>query len=334
MMRRFDTDACKRLLERAGVSYRSGSVSFVMACNLCGKTKLYVRKKDGRSVCFHCQDEVRGWADRVLSPVVGVPVSELAEILYGVKIAQGTAFLELELADPFHDKDDYGYEDEDIVEELALPEIYWPMDAYPLVHSAAKPGLDYLLSRGVPTHIALYHDLRYIPGDRRVCFPVTMDGKMVGYQARWTGNALDENGFPVKVPKMTTKGKVGGKAVMFEKNLVGCDHAIIAEGPIDALKCHLVGGAVATMGKGVTPRQIEIVLAYLPKVVYLGLDPDAASDVTRLVKEIAGHRVEIRKLDPLPGYKDLGEMSAEEVHRAFDIAPVVQPGNIFLYFKH
>lgn len=332
MQRRFDTAACKQILERAGVGFRTGSVSFILACNICGKNKLYIRKKDGKSVCFHCQDQVKGWADRILAPIVEVPQSELAEVLYGARVAQGTGFLDLDIFDHFHDEE-FGYEDEEFEIEAPLPEVYWPIGAYPLEHSAAEPGVAYLERRGVSAILAMKHDVRYIPQERRVCFPVALDGKMVGYQGRWIGDSVDEFGTPLAIPKMTTVGKIGGKALMFEENLKGSDYVILAEGPIDALKCCLMSGWVATMGKGVTPKQLELALKHKPSRLYLALDPDAASDVMRLLKELTGHQIEVYKIDPMPGYKDLGEMSAEDVASAFDMAYRVQAGNLFVYFN-
>jgi len=302
------------------VAFRTGSVSFVLTCPICSKNKLYVRRKDGRSVCFHCQDDFKGWADRILARVLGVPWQELAEVLYGIKATAGTSLFDVEFFDYY--PEDFGADEGE--EVLALPNVYWPIHAYTLEHPMAEPGVAYLTQRGIPLPMAMKYDVRYLSQERRVAFPVTQEGRMVGYQAR---TILADT----KAPKMLTVGKVGGKALMFDQNL-NPGYVILAEGPFDAMKCCNLKGWVATMGKGVTEQQLKLALKHSPNRLYLALDPDAARDVTRLIKT-AGQQTEVYKLDPLPGYKDLGEMTPAQVEEAFDMARPVNPGQLFVFLK-
>lgn len=302
------------------MAFRAGSVSFILTCPICSKNKLYVRKQDGRSICFHCQDDMKGWADRVLARVLNVPWQELAEVLYGVKATAGTGLFDVDIFDYY--PEDFGLETDS--EILDLPEVYWPWHAYTLEHPMAEPGVEYLTRRGVSIPLAMRYDIRYLSQERRVGFPVTQEGRMVGYQAR---TILADT----KAPKMLTVGKVGGKALMFDQNL-NPDYAILAEGPFDALKCCLLKGWVASMGKGVTEQQIRLILKHAPKRLYLALDPDAASEVTRLIKT-AGQQTELYKLDPLPGYKDLGEMTPQEVEYAWENSRPIAPGQLFVFLK-
>jgi len=121
---------------------------------------------------------------------------------------------------------------------------------------------------------------------------------------------------------------------MFADRVAGHDHAVLCEGPLDALKAHYCGGNVATMGKAVAPAQIQLLKSSGIKKLYLALDPDAAEEVNRLVESLSGHLELYDMIAPTNGTKaDLGAMSLEEVYDLFLSAPKINPSNFFMFLK-
>jgi hypothetical protein len=106
---------------------------------------------------------------------------------------------------------------------------------------------------------------------------------------------------------------------------------------VDALKCHLAGGNVASMGKVVSSQQIALIKASGVRRVYLGLDRDAATETMKLAKAFSDYRdtgdggmFEVYRLLPAPGYDDLGDMPPELVLEQFRSAPRVGAGSLLL----
>jgi hypothetical protein len=114
---------------------------------------------------------------------------------------------------------------------------------------------------------------------------------------------------------------------MFAHNLLGKDFAILAEGPFDALKFDYVGGNVATMGKVVTKKQLDIIKSYGIRKLYLALDADAAYEVDEIVKsgEFETYIVKVpdsctARCRAVGKKSDFGECTFEECVTAFNQA--------------
>lgn len=329
--RRVDPIALRDLIEGSGVQYRQNIRSYIFTCTRCNKKdKLLMFKADGRFICWICAETsgFKGRPEFALAEILGRPIHELRSILYGDRFeATETSILQLNLLDF------YGEEDlvpEELVEQVMG--IKMPWDFYPIDEPQARKGLDYCLSRGIDLDLAKKYDLRYCPVQRRVIFPIKIGPKVVGWQARaiFPTEWEDEDGTMRSAPKILTTGP-RENVLMFQDNLVGSDHAVICEGPVDALKASLVGGAVATMGKVVSKQQMAIVRGSGVSRVLIALDPDAARETEKLVKEFAD--LKVHRLLPAPGYKDLGEMTPEQVLRQALQAPRVYPGQLFLHFR-
>lgn len=322
----FRADRLKDLIETSGLSYRQNSLSYIFTCPLCQKReKLYIRKHDGRFVCFVCAEgerRFRGLCEFALTELLGLPIREIKRRLYGDDFDGKTPddLLNFQLYDF------YG-EDDEITEDVTptLPTLSWPSDFYPIDDPKSVRGLKYLeRERGVPLALAQQYGIRYCPPQRRVIFPVEVaPQRLVGWQARSVIGAT---------PKaITSKGFQREKALMFSDKLKGSDHAVLCEGPIDAIKAHLCGGAIATMGKAVSKTQIAIIRACGVRSVYLAIDPDAAAEMERLCHSFGD--LMVYSLQPPNGRKDLGECTPEEVLEQFQKAPLVDSGTLFLYFK-
>lgn len=328
--RKVDPNALLRLLEESGIDFRTTKRSYVFTCPRCNKSeKLMMFRNDGRFICWICA-ELNGFKGRpeyALSELLGMTLRQVQEKIYGTQytLDEDLGF-SVNLADFFED-------DEEVSQELIqlTRGIQYPLDFYPIANEFSLRGRSYLDSRGIPVDIATAYDIRYCPVQQRVIFPIKVGEKLLGWQARAifkTRIEDEETGEVREIPKILTTGR--RDTLMFQDRLAGSDHAILCEGPVDALKCHLVGGNVASMGKVVGPQQLQIIRGSGVKRLYLGLDPDAATETMRIVREI-GWELEMYRLLPAPGFKDLGEMTMEGVAKQFYHAPRVLPGQLFLH---
>lgn len=324
-----DPQVLKAFIESTGVSYRQNGSSYIFTCPRCEKKeKLYIRKRDGRFVCWHCKD-INGFQGRpeyALYELTGVSVPVIKDALYGAQVSSG---IELDV-----DWGSFFDEDQDRDEEvLPLFHLEWPFNYYPLDHKFGRRGIEYLESRGIPEQVAIQYQIRYSPHERAVVFPAIVGNFLLGWQLRMTYETRwmdEETGEMREVPKaITLKGFQKEFVWMFQNRLAGSQHAVLCEGPIDALKAHLCGGNVCSMGKGVSGQQIQIIRNMGIKRVYLGLDPDAAEETTKLIREFSD--LDVYRIEVPEGKKDLGQMSLEEVKDAFLSAQRVTTNHLVVH---
>lgn len=325
-----NTVALTEIVENSGLSYKKNAVSWIFTCPRCSKKdKLYLRKRDGRFVCWYCStvEGYQGKPEIALADLTGMPIREIRYRLYGEGLkhsAEGALKLNI--------KDFFGPNDEVPDDLEPLEPLLFPLDFYPIDHEHSAKGLAYLESRGINLELAKQYDIHYHPKERRVIFPVFVGDDLIGWQARTidpTERINYQTGEEYKVLKIrTSKGLPRDRCLMFQNRLEGSDHVVLCEGPVDAIKAHLCGGNVASMGKSVSRGQLEIIRKSGVKKVYLALDPDAQAEVTRLCKEFGDLEV-YQMLAPAP-YKDLGEMPLELVREIFDNAPRVRASRSFI----
>lgn len=328
-----DPRALDELVRASGLSFRENSRSWMFTCPRCGKEdKLYMLKANGRFVCWVCKevDGFQGRPEYALTELLARPIKALRKVLYGIEDPQAVPFLEIQLQDFF---------DDDEVDEDAcqLEELVWPPDFYPIDHKFSARGLAYLNGRGVSLDLAKSYELRYCPPQRRVIFPIQSQGRLYGWQGRAvmpTEYEDPETGETFTTPKIVTPlGVKKERMLMFADRLLGSDHVIICEGPLDAIKADLCGGNVATMGKAVSMAQINTLRNSGISKVYLALDPDASNEVLRVLREFSPSDFETYVLRPPEPFKDLGEMSPEDVLLLFRGAERINAGRIFAFVE-
>lgn len=307
----------------------SNRISYIFDCPRCSKkNKLYIRRRDGHFCCFACRqaNSFYGQAEHAFAALLHLPVWEVRAALRGDD-HQAIVSLDLRFGDFF---------DDDFIDPEAdeVPSVAWPFDYIPIDAPQAHRGLAYLEGRGISLALAKTYDLRYCVKERRVIFPIKVGGRLVGWQKRlivqdsyWN----EEEGRTVGVPKILSSiGIPRDQTLMFADALIGLDHAVLTEGPVDAIKAHLCGGNVATMGKTISSSQLALLRHHGLRRLYLALDLDAAFETTRLLREMSD--IECYLMTPPPG-QDLGSMTPEAVYELFQAAPRVQPGTILTYFK-
>lgn len=299
----------KWLLDEFDLSYKENSNSYIFECPTCQEYKFYLNKKEGYFICFKCADahNVRGKSpERALAILTNKPLAVIRAKLNTNRIVYSS-----------WEED----EDEEIVEIRQVnPEIQWPLDIYPIDHKFSERGLSYLESRNISLDIANKYQLRYYPEQQRVIFPLIRDEKLYGWQARTVVNN------PIKM--LSSIGIPRNSMFMFEDNLKNSKHILLTEGPVDAIRGHLCGGNIASMGKIVTNKQIELLKNWPQKDVYLGLDPDAGLETERLIKKMYNYK-DLYQLEVTK--KDIGEMTYEAVFEAFKTAKKVNTGTLYVY---
>lgn len=334
--------ALKSFIESTSLKYRDGARSYIFECPRCRKAdKLYIRKSDGRFICWVCAeiDNYKGWAELPLRDLTGLSLGVIKEALYGSSGADSQGpWINVNLRDFFSEADE---ERSDYTQTEALQERKWPVDYYDLTALCSKRGLGYLNNRGISLELAQYYQLKYDPRGSRVVFPVSYQNKLYGWQARYihdTEGVNEESGREWKIPKILSSDSLvsaRNQIVMFADQLTGTDQAIISEGPIDAIKCHLchqsgkTAGNIATMGKVVDRNQLAFIRNAGVNKIYLALDPDAAAEVGRIASEF--NDLEVFLMKPQPGYEDFGAMPVEAVPECWRNAEKYKPGRMNVY---
>lgn len=326
-------DTLQSLLDEGGISYRQNSKSFILECPRCQKRdKLYIRKSDGRFVCWKCSESegFHGAAEWALAELLSRPAAEIRKQLQGTTWGS-SCYLDIRLNDFFGALDEIPYwAPEDLVEVEPDPGFR------DLDHPASQDGVAYLEGRGVSKALALEYGIKYHPATRRVIFPVISHGKLLGWQGRYAGQEEyfdPETGEVFKTPKtLTSLGLKKERTFMFGDRLTVGGDAILCEGPFDAVKAHLCGGNVAALGKGVSDYQLEILKHSGIKRLYLALDPDAFAESKRVLEKTVDD-LEVYDMRPPPD-RDLGAMSLEAVLDLKQKAPRIYRNYLFLYLKN
>lgn len=315
----------KEFLDQTGLKYHQNAKSFIFSCPRCRKDKkLFIRKSDGQFICWYCKD-INGFAGRAefaLAELLEQPVKGVQEALYGDQIPQASLTLDYE-----------GFFDGEAPDEYEVPNtITWDLDYYPIDHHFSQKGVIYLKSRGISLEVAKFYGIRYCPATRSIYFPIEQDGRLIGWQSRLTipNEWYDSEGNKKSISKaITLPGLKKDRVLMFGDRLKGLDHAIVTEGPISAIKAHLCGGNTATLGKIVSQHQYELYRAAGIKRLYIGLDPDAAPELMKMLRDFGD--LECYLMRPKKG--DLGDCTFEEVLDLFVNAPRASASQVYYYLK-
>lgn len=344
-----DPAKLEAFIRDTGIGHRTNAKSFIFTCPLCGKDeKLFISRASGYFKCWVCAEDrdrkFRGAPEYALHELTGQPVVAIKRFLYGDGAVQAGVFLDARFTDLVDEEDDQLDLAELAAENVELPSTSWPLDAYRLDHKWAARGAAYLEGRGVPVDVAMEYDIRYCPEKRTVLFPAWVGDKLVGWQYRITYEehalvdlpALDGTlvETPVENLKIWSDGEAGewrDRCVMFANRMQDCEHAVLCEGPVDALKAHLAGGNVASMGKAVSLGQVRYLLQTGVKRVYMALDPDAARDVEPLLAKFDG--VPVHQVVLPRGVKDLGAMDMRDARDCILSSPVMPRGRIHVFFN-
>lgn len=253
-------DVIYKAARDGGFLHQENSRSYILKCPSCNETKLHFDKTELNFICFAGKCGVKGQAYKLYGLIKGIAPGEAYKELFKPQEKKTSSL----------DFDDFFVRREPIIESegrnFHIPEHFMLLSSL-----ECKDGVDYLTARGIPVEIAQEYGITYSPVLRRVIFPIKMpSGSIVGYQAR----AIDD--VDKKDKMRNNEGFKKGRTVMFMDRAKNHPHIIIAEGPVDAIKFHLCGGNVATLGKEITDAQIRMINGAKAMKVYWALDDDAA----------------------------------------------------------
>jgi hypothetical protein len=321
-------------MKESGLFFHESGGSYVMDCPVCQKKgKLYIRKRDGEVRCWHCYRQTNdpgGKPEFALSLLMGQSLGSIQSRLYNWRPDASTEG-RIAIRTLFNDPDD-----EEILTSAPLPETEMPPGCHPLDDAFfSHRGRAYLEGRGVPLEVAMEYGIQYWTTQRKVVFPVIIDGRLAGWQWRTIDKVepFEVERYGVKkivkpLKSLTWEGMPRDRVLMFHDRLIGSPHAVLSEGPVDGLKAHLCGGNVVTMGKVIGDGQLDLIRAAGCKRVYLALDPDATEDTAQLIRTRGLE--ELYWMEVPKGYKDQGEMPMEEVLDVFHAAKRAFSTNVFV----
>lgn len=329
-MNKLTPSKIKQIISEQGLDFKEKSRTIYTTCPDCNKSdKFSILKANGFTICYRGSCEFKGprpfyqWLMRTAK----ITANEAMDRIYNDYDQEYSEEVQLKL----NLKDELPL---NLEGEQNIYPVEWPLAFTETLDSpSSKPGVLYLESRGIPKDIGKKYKIWFNYMNERIVFPVYRERICIGWQARTVNNNV--------IPKMLNNtGFQRASSVMFIDNVKDNDFVIIAEGPIDAVKFDLCGNAVATMGKIISEKQIQIIMEKKPKKVYLALDDDAAPEMRKLQSKI---QVPVYKIDVpesakqrcLPSGKkaDFGECTFEECLEAFKSARQLNHLNTVLYLK-
>ncbi len=316
-------DKLIELIQDAGIGFVEKKNTIRTTCPLChSEDKFSILKSNGSCICYRGScDFGRRWFEEWVSLTMGITIREARmkisnEEINPDKLAEATL--------DFTPRE----EETDELTEIPFPEFHM----VPINSDLAKPGVAYLENRGISLEMMQKYEMTYSPFQRRVYFPIKMNGRFYGYQ----GRAIDKVDESMRMRNNDEFRR--DLLVMFADNLEDSDFAIIAEGPVDALKFEKVGANVCTMGKVVTDQQLETIYSYGVSKLFLALDDDAAFEMNEIVQKT---HLEVYRLNvpescvarcAAAGKKaDFGECTYEEAEQAFQNATKLDQGTILMF---
>jgi hypothetical protein len=263
---------------------------------------------NGFSVCYRgsCDYGKRPFA-YYISKVAKIPLDAAKQLIYGGDLLLAAS-----------EKIDLSFLDnEKVLDELK--EIPYPNGFEHISSLFPSDARAYLEGRGIPMELVSLYDIKWNPNKRRVVLPIFMNHKCYGYQ----GRAIDD--VDKKLRMLNNEGFRRESLVMFYDQVAVGGHVIINEGPFDAMKFHYCGGNIATLGKVVTNKQIELILQKKPSAIYLGLDDDAQAETKVLKEKLRGvpifelsvPQTAIDRCQLIGKKADFGECTFDEAKYAF-----------------
>ena len=293
--------------------------SYIFDCPACGGSKkLYIEKESGRSVCFKKKSSK--------CPGAGSRITYTLSLLSGISIEAVKREI-FDLVVQLTDEINVSFEDNDEVERKELKAGSLPLDVHFIQMSGAEEGVEYLNNRGISKDVAKKYKILYSPVMRRVLFPVIIGKTLYG----WQGRAIDKVDKGSRMHNM--KGDWRSRTLMFYENIVDKKFAIIAEGPIDAMKFEQVGHFVATMGKEISNDQLELLRKSKIEKIYLALDRDAFDKIERIRNNVTnamnGKTMKCYIIEVPEHRGDFGECTFDECKKAFQSAKEITGDEIF-----
>jgi hypothetical protein len=291
------------------VPQQENARSFIFDCPSCGgHRKLYIQKEDGKSVCFKS-----GNPDKCPRP--GSSIAYSLSLLSELSIVQVKKILfedEVIIHDDLNVSLDETDKKQEIIQPINASEL--PLDNVAIGMHEFEEGKLYLNGRGINDEMIKKYQITYSPGMRRVIFPVIMNVQLYGWQGRAI-DKVDKNYRMYNLP-----GPWKAKTLMFYDNIINKDFAILAEGPVSAIKFYKVGNFIASMGKEVSKAQLDLITNIGIKKLFLALDRDAFAKNEQIRYHLSNRNIQCFLVNVPRHRDDFGDSTLDECIQAFNNA--------------
>ncbi len=189
------------------------------------------------------------------------------------------------------------------------------LDQLPIDHRARY----YLMSRNFdPDLLGKALDVSYCPeakreyplASNRIIIPIKMEGKLMGWQARYVGDKEDWK--KARIPKYYNLSNMPKRSMLYNYDIaIKQNLVVICEGPMDAWRVGKPG--VAIMGRTMSYQQKDLVIKHWRDgLVLIMLDKDAEPEAYAIHDQLKSlvRNVKVIKIE---GTKDPGSMTEDEV---------------------
>jgi hypothetical protein len=303
----------QEIFEESGIEFKPTKASLMIGCHVCGtdKKKRAVRRTNGGNKCFKCGNSMSFM--RLLSELLGISYEQVL-VKYGT-----STYAAEKVENKFSDLVDsikvtMGFkekpqrqEEEGVLKPVILDTFFKPIET-------SVQGVEYLVKRGVASpKVWIDYDIRFHPIMGGPVFPVKMFGKIVGWQCRKIN--------PGSGPRMLSmEGPWKSLSLLNYDNARKVDEIGLFEGPFDALAAEMSSlVSVATLGKIISKKQMQLLKDLPARRIYLGFDRDAYKEVRDFCKEMCKHKEVYRLV--VPSHRDdFGECTPEEIRQAKESA--------------
>ncbi len=249
-----------------------------VTCPMCSDTSghLYILLSAGLAYCQKCKYDPKS-PIRFISDVEGISMRDVINMADGY-----VSYLDVSVDDVvdelFEEEESQSFD----YEIMVFDETFVPVgveSSSKIINNLVRKARTYLEDRGVTQQQMLDYDMRYCyDGDYsgRVVVPCYYEGNLVTFVAR------DIIGYSSRKYLNPTGNKQSDFLFNFNPQIT--DTVVVTEGVFDAISASRVLPAVATFGKSLSSRQIELLNKI--KTVIFYWDADAYPQVEKYVDKI------------------------------------------------
>lgn len=271
---------------------------FLFKCPICKhhKPKLSINIEENKYKCWICKEKKRNYGKNIFKLILRFgnedQINKWKGIVPLIDIVQYDNLFKKEIVKENHKI------------SLSLPNEFLLL-CDPKNKERAQVPLNYLYQRKMSFDEIIFFRLGFaVAGElkKRIIFPsFDIDGSLNFFSGRTYDN------HPIKYLNASVSKE---KVIFNELNLNFESDLILSEGPFDIIKG---GNAVPLLGSSFSNGSNlfkKIILHDSP--VYIALDADAQDKECEIIEKLLSFDIEVHKMDLFP-YKDLGEMSKEEI---------------------
>lgn len=279
-------------------------------CPMCEDTTghLYILLSEGLAYCQRCKYDPKS-PTRFIADVEGVSTHDV------IKMAgEGISYLNVsveEVVESLFEEEDDSFSYKTVTLDHMFVPVWERLNIFPL-DAAISKAQQYLEDRGVTLRQMKQYDIRYCYDGEysgRVVVPCFYNGDMVTFVARDIFGSSSRKYL----------NPIGNKQsdFLFNFDNINSDEIILTEGVFDAISASEVAPSVASFGKSLSSRQIELLNGFKRVVFYW--DRDAYPQVESYAPKLQGECWVALHADG----EDAGSRTSEENKRLIEFSALV-----------